>query len=183
MLRDNYRTIIDGYNLIFQCGLEGRSRDSFSIERARNRLVSSLASWLDEGERRQTMIVFDATSLPIKETDKVSTKQELTIVFAVDHEDADSLIEELIQKHSSPKQLTVVSSDHRIHKAALRRKATPIDSDVWFDQIETESENDLEQGEANSDGSMGEPESDSEKDIPEGLDKIDWAKEFGVDDL
>lgn len=179
MLRDNYRTIIDGYNLIFQCGLEGRTRDPRAIERARDRLVSSLVRWMDEAARRQIVVVFDATTLPIKETDKVSTKDALTIVFAVEYEDADSLIEELIQKHSSPKQLTVVSSDHRIHKAALRRKATPIDSDAWFDQIETKSESALEnEGEA-----FGEKlEHDSDKEIPDGLNNIDWAKEFGMED-
>jgi hypothetical protein len=31
--------------------------------------------------------------------------------------------------------LTIVSSDHRLHRAAKRRKATPVDSDVWFGQV------------------------------------------------
>jgi uncharacterized protein len=29
----------------------------------------------------------------------------------------------------------VVSSDHRLHRAAKRRKATPIDGDQWFREL------------------------------------------------
>ncbi len=176
-LRTNYRTIIDGYNLIFQCGLEGRSRDSMAIERARSRLNSTLAGWLDEDARRHTAIVFDAETLPIKEEGSVSVKNEMTIIFAVEYDEADTLIEEMIQQHSSPKQLTVVSSDHRLHKAALRRKATPIDSDVWFDWVEQERV----AGRASL-PQEGADKLDVEKELPESFDGIDWAKEFGVDE-
>jgi hypothetical protein len=41
----------------------------------------------------------------------------------------------LIRKHSSPRALTVVSSDHRLHRAARRRRATPIDSDRWVADV------------------------------------------------
>ena len=165
------KTIIDGYNLIFQCGLEGRTRNSRTIELARERLVSVLARRLTLPERENTTIVFDARKLPVKETSAVSKQASMTIVYAIDHDDADSLIEVLIAKDSVPKQLTVVSSDHRLHKAALRRKATPIDSDEWYEQLLT--------GNSSSDGPADAGFDD--KPVPESLKQIDWAKEFAAD--
>jgi predicted RNA-binding protein with PIN domain len=90
--------------------------------------------------RRRTAIVFDATRLPLRESQPTRTESGLTIIYAIDHEDADTLIELLIQKNSTPQKFTVVSSDHRLHKVASRRKSTPIDSDQWFDQITGESQ-------------------------------------------
>ena len=96
----------------------------------------------------------------------------------VEYEDADSLIEELIQKNSTPKNLTVVSSDHRLHRAALRRKATPIDSDVWFDELEQ-----LPPRVDGADGGLDSSDSNvEEKDVPDSLKNVDWAEEFGFRD-
>ncbi len=176
-IRDNYRTVIDGYNLIFQCGLEGKRRDSLALEKARQRAVQTISKWLGQ-QRLHTAIVFDASRLPIKEDHKVSEQDGLTIIYAVDFEDADSMIEEIIRTHSNPKQLVVVSSDHRLHKAALRRKSTPIDSDVWYDQLEEVFESNS--GDVSRSTNLA--QSDSEKDIPAQLDNVDWAKEFGIDE-
>ena len=56
----------------------------------------------------------------------------MTIHFSSEYDNADELIEELIEAHSVPKSLLVVSSDHRLQRAARRRKAPFVDSDVWF---------------------------------------------------
>jgi predicted RNA-binding protein with PIN domain len=128
-------TIIDGYNLIFTCGLEGKTRTPQSLEKARARLISTVASMSSDSERSNTTIVFDAKRLPIRESSADSTVNGIRILYAVDHDDADTLIEELIAAHSTPKKLTVVSSDHRIQTAASRRKATATDSDRWWDQL------------------------------------------------
>ena len=58
--------------------------------------------------------------------------EEMTVRYARDYPDADSLIEELIQSDSAPRSLLVVSSDHRIQRAARRRRAGMIDSDLWY---------------------------------------------------
>jgi predicted RNA-binding protein with PIN domain len=173
---DNALTIIDGYNLIFQCGLEGRSRNPLALEKARARLVATLAEFISAENLKRTILVFDAEVLPIKEVAKVSVQSGLTVVFATDYEDADTLIEELIRSHASPKQLTVVSSDHRLHKAALRRKATPVDSDIWFERVESGEFLTLKDGKPTdaTDGTF-------EKDLPAGLQDVDWSKEFGFD--
>jgi len=119
--------------------------------------------------------------LPIKEDHNVSQRDGMTIIYAVEHEDADSMIEEIIRKHSNPKQLLVVSSDHRLHKAALRRKSNPIDSDVWYDNLEQGFESNSDAGPQSPNGNPN-GQSDVDKEIPTGLDKIDWAKEFGIDE-
>jgi len=56
----------------------------------------------------------------------------LTVRFADPGSDADSMIEQLIEADSSPRKLIVVSSDHRLHRAARRRRAKAIDSDQWY---------------------------------------------------
>lgn len=169
-LVNDYLILIDGYNLVFQCGLEGRSRTPASLQRGRNRLVGELEVSLPKSIKQRTALVFDATRLPSGESRSTQTESGLTIIYALGYEDADTLIEILIQKNSTPKKLTVVSSDHRLHKAALRRKSTPVDSDQWFDQITGESTEEI----AN--------ESIEEKKLQiEQLDEIDWLEEFGLD--
>lgn len=167
---NDYLILIDGYNLIFQCGLEGRSRTPASLRRARSRLIGELKFGLADSIRKCTAIVFDATRLPSGESQPTRTESGLTIIYALDYEDADTLIELLIQKNSTPKKLTVVSSDHRLHKAASRRKSTPIDSDEWFDQIIGESPKQI----------TSKP-SEEEKPQIKQLDEIDWIAEFGLD--
>lgn len=167
---NDYLILIDGYNLIFQCGLEGRSRTPASLRRARSRLIGELKFGLADSIRRRTAIVFDATRLPSGESQPTRIESGLTIIYALDFEDADTLIELLIQKNSTPKKLTVVSSDHRLHKAASRRKSTPIDSDEWFDQIIGESPKQI----------TSKPSGEEKPQIKQ-LDEIDWMVEFGLD--
>jgi predicted RNA-binding protein with PIN domain len=75
-------------------------------------------------------VVFDAPR-SARGVPKRSTHKGLTVHFAVDRESADELIEELIRADSAPRKLTVVSSDHRVQRAARRRRATAVDSDQW----------------------------------------------------
>lgn len=168
---NDYLILIDGYNLIFQCGLEGRSRTPASLQRARRRLTGELKVNLAGPLLRRTAIIFDATRLPVGESQAIRVEDGLTIIYALDHEDADTLIELLIQKNSTPKKLTVVSSDHRLHKAAIRRKSTPVDSDQWFDQITGESPNQRANRPVEAEG----------KPSFEDLTYVDWMAEFGLD--
>jgi predicted RNA-binding protein with PIN domain len=55
--------------------------------------------------------------------------------FARRHSDADELIEELLEQHTAPRSLLVVSSDHRIQRAARHYGASYIDSDKWYGEI------------------------------------------------
>ena len=129
------RIIIDAYNLIFQCGLQPKSLDSpLALHRTRQRLVQELADRIEESQRRTVLLVFDAKNPRGHSTPDLSGRG-FKIEFAREYEDADTMVIELLQKHSQPRQLTVVSNDHQIQTAATRREATAIDADVWFDQL------------------------------------------------
>ena len=129
------RIIIDAYNLIFQCGLQPKSLDSpLALHRTRQRLVQELAQRIEESQRPEVLLVFDAKN-PRGYSTPDLVGQGFKIAFARDYEDADTMVIELMQKHSQPRQLTVVSNDHRIQTAATRRDATAIDADVWFDRL------------------------------------------------
>jgi hypothetical protein len=97
-------------------------------------LLNFLADQLDPQQAAQTTVVFDAASAP-PGLPRQMDHRGLKVCFAVQHESADALIEELIRADFTPRQLTVVSSDHRIQRAARRRKARAVDSEAWFDEL------------------------------------------------
>ena len=84
--------------------------------------------------RKRTVVVFDASDAPAG-LPRTVDHEGLCVRFASDHEDADSLIEELIIGDSAPRRLTVVSSDHRLQRAARRRRARAVDSQAWYETI------------------------------------------------
>lgn len=126
--------IIDGYNLLHASGILGRGSGPGGLERSRRALLNFLAESLPAEELGRTTVVFDAKESP-HGLPRQMDHRGLTVHFAAVYDDADSLIEELIRQDSAPKRLVVVSSDHRLHRAAHRRKATAVDSDAWFAQI------------------------------------------------
>ena len=64
---------------------------------------------------------------------------QMTVVFAPKGTDADGEIERMLRQHSVPKRVVVVSSDHRLHKAASRRRARCVDSEEFWQILESES--------------------------------------------
>jgi predicted RNA-binding protein with PIN domain len=127
--------LIDGYNLIFECGLNAKQINSVSLAKARRRLLTTITSRLPAEDLPQTTVVFDAQKIPLSGQTEKTTVGGITVMYSIHYEDADSMIEELIAAHCAPKNLTVVSSDHRIQKATMRRNAISIDSQVWFDWL------------------------------------------------
>jgi len=124
--------LIDGYNLLNVTGIIGRGVGPGSLERARRALLNFLAESLDAGEAQRTTIVFDAGDDAPRQLPRRVNHRGIVVHFAARYEDADSLIEELIAADSAPRSLTVVSSDHRIQRAARRRRANAVDSDRWY---------------------------------------------------
>ncbi|MEO0514048.1 MAG: NYN domain-containing protein [Planctomycetota bacterium] len=57
------------------------------------------------------------------------------LVYAGSHRSADDLIIDLINAHSAPRRLTVVSSDRVIRAAARRRRARDMASDDFVDKL------------------------------------------------
>ncbi len=125
--------LIDGYNLLNAVGIVGRGGPG-GLERSRLALLNFLAESLVADEIARTTVVFDAHDVPPGLPQTVNHRG-LTVRFAVRYEDADSLIEELIRADSAPRRLVVVSSDHRIQRAARRRRARGVDSDVWYAEV------------------------------------------------
>ncbi len=128
------RLLIDGYNLMFEStSIERRLDGKNALRAARGRLLHLLVELIEESMRDKTMIVFDAKKAPPGLPDRYQY-HGISIVFARDWESADEMIQTEIRKHSAPKTLTVVSSDHAIHRKATARGAQAIDSDVWLDE-------------------------------------------------
>ncbi|HUT13897.1 MAG TPA: NYN domain-containing protein [Thermoguttaceae bacterium] len=126
--------LIDGYNLLNACAILGRGVGPGSLQRARLAMLNFLAESLPADEIPRTTVVFDARDAP-PGLPRVVSHRGLTVRFAPRDGDADALIEELIRTDSSPRRLTVVSSDHRLQRAARHRKAKSVDSDVWYAEI------------------------------------------------
>jgi len=123
--------IIDGYNLLHATGIVGRGIGPGTLRRARGALLNFVMASVALEGRKNTTVVFDAKGAPPGLPRKMD-HGGITVLFAAEHENADALIEALIRADSAPRRLTVVSSDHRIQRAAKRRRATAIDSDKWY---------------------------------------------------
>jgi predicted RNA-binding protein with PIN domain len=133
------RTIIDGYNVMFAAGLMGERMKSDRFRKVRQRFLNELAAWLDPVDAHMTTVVFDANDAP--EHVPASTRHKgITVLFAVEHDSADERIEDLIAKDSSPRTLTVVSSDHRIQRAASRKKAKVVSADEFLTMLDSRKE-------------------------------------------
>lgn len=124
--------IIDGYNLLHATDIFGTG--PHTLENSRHALLDFLCEVLPPKELRDTTIVFDAMFAP-PGLPSFLNYHGLSVRFAPQGEEADTLIEEMIEDYYAPRQLTIISSDHRLHRAARRRKAKAIDSDVWYADI------------------------------------------------
>ena len=126
--------LIDGYNLLHASGILPGGFGPSTLERSRQALLNFLLHSLEERELTRTTIVFDSNDAPPGLPDTMK-HGAITVYFARGYENADAMIEELILRDSAPRQLTVVSSDHRIQRAARRRRAGAVDSDVWYSDV------------------------------------------------
>jgi uncharacterized protein len=121
--------LIDGYNLLHVTSLVGRAGSG--LQGSREALLRFLVVAIDPKELPHTTVVFDAAEAP-PGLPRVVMHNGMTVRYASDYDDADALIEELIAANNVPRSLLVVSSDHRLQRAARRRRAQFVDSDAWF---------------------------------------------------
>lgn len=129
--------LIDGYNLLHVTDIFGEAGPGTELHRSRMALLEFLAAAISKRERSQTTIVFDASGAP-PGLPRMLRHEGMTIHFAPRHSDADEMIEDLLEKHRSPRSLLVVSSDHRIQRAARGRGAKYMDSLEWYRQQRSE---------------------------------------------
>lgn len=125
------RLLIDGYNLLHATDLFGSGKSAGTLQGSRDALLAYLAAALSASERRRATIVFDAAGAP-PGLPKTTHYDHLNVQYARDFADADALIEDIIERHSAPRGLLVVSSDHRVQRAARSRGAKYVDSDLWY---------------------------------------------------
>lgn len=111
--------VIDGYNLLHAMGLLSRRAGPGGLEKARRGLLGMLHGGQTNKSAAIT-VVFDAAGAPPGASGE-EIYQGIHVRFAVREDQADDLIEDLIRHESVPKQLVVVSDDHRIQQAARRR--------------------------------------------------------------
>lgn len=130
--------VIDGYNLMHAAGLGRAEYGPGELERNRQRLITRVAGVLDKQIASDALVVFDAhLAVPrASDEDQPLPRSPLAVRFSRDGRDADAEIELILETHSSPRQLLIVSSDHRLHKAAARRRAQCIDSEDFLRQFD-----------------------------------------------
>ncbi len=128
------RYLIDGYNLLHAMGLLGPHKAiPKALEKARFDLLDRLHAFF--GDRSpQLTVIFDAARVP-RRGEPVHDYRGLHVQFAL-RQEADDLIETLIQSDRSPKTLTIVSDDHRIQTAARRRQCPVLGCAAFLDVAE-----------------------------------------------
>jgi predicted RNA-binding protein with PIN domain len=127
--------LIDGYNVIAPTAAPRRADPAGWLRAERQLLIDRLLTHLDDRLARETCVVFDARPGAVGRGDSRQSYQGLEVRFAVDHDEADDLIEELIAGHPAAKRLTVVTSDRRLRSAARRAGASSFDSQRWLDSL------------------------------------------------
>lgn len=122
--------IIDGYNLLHASGVFGSERGAGGFEASRRALLALLVDLLGPA-RSDAIVVFDAAKAP----DGLPARfvhEGMTVLFAREYPDADSLIEKLVTEDHAPGHLVVVSSDRRLQGAARRRRARAVACEEWL---------------------------------------------------
>ena len=99
--------LIDGYNLLHATDIFDKGSGPGSFQRSREALLRFLAASIPAEERKQTIVVFDATEAP-PGLPRTIIHDGMTVRYATGYADADTLIEEIIEQHDSPRRLLVV---------------------------------------------------------------------------
>lgn len=165
--------LIDGYNLLHVTGIFGRGQGPGGFERSRRALLNFLVESIDPQELPRTTVVFDAVDAPPGLPRKLK-HGPISVHYATEHGSADALIERLILRHSAPRRLTVVSSDHRLHRAARRRRAIAVDSDAWYSAL-------VERRRARN---LASPAAAAKPEVPLAPEQVEyWLAAFGAERL
>jgi predicted RNA-binding protein with PIN domain len=130
------RTLIDGYNVMHALGLLDKRFGPDGFRKARTRFLNDLNEALGVLDAHRATVVFDARDGP-EHLPRASTYKGMAVLFADEDEGADARIEQLIAADSTPKALTVVSTDRRIRQAATRRKARALTAEAFWQELES----------------------------------------------
>jgi|SRR6266436_1215560 len=157
--------LIDGYNLLHAMGVLGGRVGPHGLAKARLSLLGLLRGAMDKDASSVT-VVFDAANAPPGAIDD-QEHAGIHVRFALDHAQADDLIESMIRESPTPKQLTVVSDDRRIQKAARRGRCLAVGCLDFLEDL-----NQRRRRHSSSATPQSEKMSGSRKDLEK------WTKEF-----
>ena len=169
--------IIDGYNLLHAAGLARANYAQGDLQRQRHQLLVRVAGSLSTEERQRCTVVFDAIEAPTGLAREFQ-HEGIAVLFAEPGHEADEVIERLVATHSAARNLIVVSSDHRLQRAARSRRAASLDSEAFLTRLSRRGEaaqttNRLNDG---SD-SVAKPTQASDPDVTY------WLRKFGPIDV
>lgn len=169
--------IIDGYNLLHAAGLARANYAQGDLQRQRHQLLVQIATKLSTEERQRCTVVFDAIDAPTG-LDRKFQHEGIAVLFAEPGHEADELIEQLVAQHSAARNLLVVSSDHRLQRAARSRRAASLDSEAFLTRLSRKEEASQTTGRSskNDDGSAKPPPTT-------GPEVAYWLREFGPIDV
>ena len=119
----------DGYNLYHALRKVSEEFQSLTPHLMCELIAQDMAHLRDKAS-----VVFDGHPLR-GQFDEGMTIGAVTIVHSRSESDADTVLENMIQKNTAPRHLTVVSSDHRIKKAARRRRAQSLTSQDYIEEF------------------------------------------------
>ena len=158
-------TLIDGYNVLFSLGMVPSPVKEGDLQRARQSLLQMLHEALAEKGKFCT-VVFDATRAPSRAPGDTFF-HGIDVRFTKRREEADDLIAYLITQCTTPKQLTVISSDHRLVEATSRKRATVVRADEFLDWLDLQK--------------PGQPATSTAKQVSK-AERDQWLKTFaGID--
>lgn len=173
-----YRLIVDGYNVVAPIA-PPRGRQIGWLAHERDQLLRRIAEGLPAEICQRTCVVFDAKDAP-PDLPSQFVRHRVTVRFAREVAEADDLIETLIRQNSSPKRLTIVSSDRRLQTAAKRRGCVSLDSETFLDALMGGTAKRILAGGMTADGP---PRDDVRTRQPDGGSPDDPAPELGSEEL
>lgn len=160
--------IVDTFNVLHQTGVLPTSLAGIDVAG----LIELVA--VSRYRRQRTRLVCDGSS---KLGDEAGDFGNVTIEFSGHGRTADDVITHYIKRSHSPRQLTVVTSDREILKAARRRKCVVIGSPEFLRQLASDFE---KQERAKATAAPPRPQ-EFLKPLSERA-TATWMREFGVDD-
>ena len=169
--------IIDGYNLLHAAGLARANYAQGDLQRQRHQLLVRLSKSLSTEECQRCTVVFDAIDAPAG-LDREFQHEGIAVLFAEPGHEADELIEQLVAGHSAARNLIVVSSDHRLQRAARMRRAASLDSEAFLVRLSRRG-NTTETADpsSESDPNTTKPSSPSDPEVTY------WLRQFGPIDV
>jgi predicted RNA-binding protein with PIN domain len=165
--------LIDGYNLLHAAGMAQSNYRRGDLLRCRTRLLRFLLSNLTPAEICGTTVIFDAREPPPDRPASLVVSG-IRVLFANPGGDADVLIQSWLERHPTPRRVTLVSSDRLLQRAARSRGSKFIGSEDFVHDLEARRTASLSQrGAAEmTDASKPRPQASAEQ-------TAYWLKVFG----